>query len=211
MTVRTALNNDVDSLVRDIPEVVEDLTATTIVWSDDLAATSPQLDWDLGDVDVGEEVKKATAEALNVNTSEEAFTDDELDEIVVESDNKLVNSVSNTISDIAENAKAAAPDDRLALVLTELQAGIDAQEDKRRSVQLLALGIALLGGKNASAAAQFASNLSKGSEKRINALYERRKMIMDAVTKKALEDAGYGTTADADKSVGTQGWEVLRW
>ena len=66
-------------------------------------------------------------------------------------------------------------------------------EEKRRSMKLFALGLSMLGGKNAATSAQIANGIANASDHKIEELYSRRKDLLAAVDAKLLKDAGYET------------------
>ena len=68
-------------------------------------------------------------------------------------------------------------------------------EEKRRSMKLFALGLSMLGGKNAANSASIANNIANASDHKIEELYARRKDLLSAVDAKFLKEQGYETAA----------------
>ena len=165
--------------------------ATTIVWNDEGqqptdTVTQPTTPAAPAAPVVETAAAPAAPELSDINDDIKNATPKTIQDIFKgKTDNKIV----QTISYIFGGADSG--EDAVAGLLKETEKNIRTLEDKRRSVKLLALGLALLGGQNSAAAAQIANQIGSLNDKRIDSLYARRKTVLDAVQKKFLKDEGF--------------------
>ena len=155
------------------PEVVENnqlpqtsttqtqVAATTIVWDD---GSDSDTSTNLSDTEISE------------NTGEDAVVEGNkagVDTDVSESVGELLN-VSSGVQDY----------------LDSLDTKIDAEQNKKKSAQLLMYGLALLGGEGFKGAAELAQNTIFFDDTQLNSLLDSKDEIIDRAEQKYLTDQG---------------------
>ena len=130
-----------------------------------------------------------------------ADTDGSMTKMTLEG--KVDSETANKAAEVV--AKSDGVPSALENLLQEAEMNIRTLEDKRRSVKLMALGIALLGGKGSSVAAQIANQMAGQDDARIEALYDTRNTIIERAREKVLKAHGLGA-APSGEGFGT-GWE----
>ena len=108
--------------------------------------------------------------------------------------NAFKQAITDSSFEVLKPESVVSPEEALA---DQLEKQIKKAESSRAAIKLLSLGIALVGGKNASAASQAANRLAGNSDERIKSLYAQKEKALDQIR-------GYSKV----EQQGSVGWEA---